>query len=65
MWEKASIFSYPGFTETVKYQIAKNCYPKHLMIKTCITKLSDPPAANFHLIFAGSNSDNFQIIGKQ
>ena len=24
--EKASVFSYPGYTETVKYQIAKNCY---------------------------------------
>ena len=26
--EKASVFSYPGYTETVKYQIAKNCYWK-------------------------------------
>ena len=24
--ERASVFSYPGYTETVKYQIAKNCY---------------------------------------
>ena len=24
--EKASVFSYPGYTETVKYQIGKICY---------------------------------------